>query len=267
MVVDNGTSEGCNGVAAVPESHWADDACLAAEASVLEPLWRPRSILVDFCGVVCDGSGWSRWLCRLISRFSGMPLDYATFTRNWYEHYIVRLARDRASHQDALRSLLASFSLPDRLMDELCLAASARRRDFQQSEHALPGVREALVSLRHERLTVGLLAICDWDAIALQDDLQRMGLSALFDYVVCSDAQPLIDSHGKILWAHIAQRLGYACRDMVLVSAHPDRLNEAQQSGMVAIGINADPLQWQGPTVQHISELAYMLAQPRRLAV
>ena len=230
-------------------------------------------ILLEFSRVIIDDSPWARWLWRLLKATTGTSLSYATFQRLWYDCYVVPTCFFREPCEGALKAVLSALKVPTTLADEMSLAAMAKRRTFEESEHAVPGVRETLHKIRSLGYCVALLAICDCSDSHLERRLGRAQLNGLFDRVIQPDAnlsvaRCLDKSVVEGWWHHIPKLLHCVPQEIVFLSAFAPHLAAARRAGMHAVGIDIEGEPWDGPRVACLHELLrHTPERKKRLAV
>src|SRR5262245_7182407 len=111
---------------------------LAEHVNVPGP--KPEVLVFDLCGVLFDDTIWTRWLFQLVSRV-GPRLCYDAFVRGWDEQFVPYVNSGRRDYWEAVRQYLESLELSRAAADEICVAARARRRQFDESIRPLPGTK------------------------------------------------------------------------------------------------------------------------------
>ncbi len=196
----------------------------------------PAVVLIDQCDVLYDDTVWSRWLHQLIARMATFP-SYQDFREWWERDYLTRVHRGELGYWEAIRELLAKSGLARGQIEEVCVAATARRKMFEESLLALPGVKTALAQLNARGLRLALFAKCAFTAPQVHRILQRMGIEGCFDEVLVS--LELAKAAGaSCLWTAAAARLGEHPSSIAFVSARPPHILAAQATGMLVIGID-----------------------------
>jgi len=204
---------------------------LAARMNV--PGSKPDVLLFDLCGVLFDDTIWSRWLFQLVSRV-GTRLNYEQFVRAWEERFVVDVNSNRRDYWEAVQEYLESLDLSRAAANEICVAARARRRQFDESIRPLPGTKSGLANLIACGHRVAVIGNVPYDAITVRKRIAHLGLSEFFSEVYSSfDAGREFPAKSRYAW--IGERLRIAANAIWFISGSTVQLGDAAAAGIRTI--------------------------------
>ncbi len=225
---------------------------------------RISGLLFDMGDVLYDATVWRRWLIQLLRRFD-LHLDYATFFQSWDRHYLRDVHRGKRPLYDAFREFMSSIGLAKPEIDEIELAARARRHQLEREARPLPGVRATLGRLHESGLKLGVLSDSQYSGAELAEQLRGFGLGGLFTAVVSSldlgQTKPQPACYLRAL-----KQMGVAASESVFVGHDAEELAGAGAVGMRTIAFNFDPQARADVYIARFEELIQEVVKPTDLA-
>jgi FMN phosphatase YigB (HAD superfamily) len=193
-------------------------------------------IVCEVAGTLYDDTCWWRWMMQLVSHM-GVHLEFESFYQGWELHCAQDACRGRNGFWHALRSYLLSCGLSRGACDEVLVAGQARFRRLDQGLKPLVGVRETLVRLASQPVT--LVAVCNWmcSTAQLQAKLDSMAIGGCFDRTLSSldgeDAMPAVSFFRRILASE-----NLPADQTVFLSSQGRHLAGAARAGMITAAFN-----------------------------
>jgi FMN phosphatase YigB (HAD superfamily) len=195
-------------------------------------------LLFDADDVLYDATVWRHWLVQLLSRL-GIHTSYQAFCHLWERSFLVEAHCGRCDYGDALRGLLTSIGLARGQIDEVLAAASARRRQLDETVRALPGVARTLERLQHRGVRLGVVANDDAGRANLAQRLRRAGLNVEWRAIATSYDVRCAMPDAPVYRAALAE-MELSAEQAVLVSHDRLELAGAAAVGMHTIAVNYD---------------------------
>ncbi len=202
-------------------------------------------LLFDADDVLYDATVWRHWLVQLLSRL-GMHTSHQAFFHLWERSFLVEAHCGRCDYWDALRGLLTSIGLARGQIDEVLAAASARRRQLDETVRALPGVARTLERLQHRGVRLGVVANDDAGSATLAQRLRRAGLNVEWHAIVTSYDVQCAMPEAHVYHAALTT-LGLPAEQAAVVSH--DRVELA---GAAAIGMHTIAVHHEGDIVADV---------------
>jgi beta-phosphoglucomutase-like phosphatase (HAD superfamily) len=194
---------------------------------------KPDVLLFDLCGVLFDDTIWTRWLFQLVSRV-GTRLCYDEFIKGWDERLVIDVNCGRREYWEAVQQYLESLDLSRAAADEICVAAKARRRQFDESIRPLPGTKTGLTKLAAHGHRMAVIGNVPYDTATVRQRISHLGLSEYFEeflssFDVGSQASP------QSRYRCIAERLKATPQAILFISGSAAELRDAFAEGLSVI--------------------------------
>ncbi|MBM4003243.1 MAG: hypothetical protein FJ295_08150 [Planctomycetes bacterium] len=136
---------------------------------------RFRAILVEPAGILYDDTAWQRWLLKVLGRM-GLHTQYQPFFHLFETEFLSESYRGRRDFWDAWRDFLLRVGLRKGQIDELAIAATAKRAQYERELRPMPGVPAALALLHTRGADLVVLANTTECKQRLLDKLGRMAI-------------------------------------------------------------------------------------------
>lgn len=195
------------------------------------------AVVMEMSGVLYDDSYWPRWLWQRLAKL-GLAASFETFWSVCEQEYLPDVYAGRRELWDALCAYFVEMGLSRGRIEEVRIAAEARRLQWQSGLRPFPGVAATLAKLaagRPGRLAVLTNSCCSGDALGRR--LGTLGLGEFFGPVIGSRdlglALPASDA-----WLELERRLQIPRSRIAFVSRDGLTLRGAAGAGLVAIGMH-----------------------------
>lgn len=225
---------------------------------------RPDVLLFDLCGVLFDDTIWTRWLFQLVSRV-GARLCYDQFVRVWDERFSADVTCGRRDYWEAVFEYLLVLNVPRAAADELCVAARARRRQFDESIRPLPGTKAGLATLAAQGHRLAVIGNVPCDTAHVRQRVAHLGLNDFFCEILSSfdlgrGSAP--DSR----YCQTAQRLATSPECVWFVSGSESELRDAAAQGLTVVAWQLTRTEVTALAIDHLHNLLSLTGRPHSLA-
>ncbi|MGE3409817.1 MAG: HAD family hydrolase [Pirellulales bacterium] len=214
----------------------------AARNSLAEPSpafteLRPlRGILFDLPGVFHDASRWRRWLWQLAARM-GAAREMDSFFAPWDARFAADVFCGKRNHAEACEAFLLDAGLTRCQVEEVQAASEARRRAWEIDARPMPGFREAVLRLRADGMSLGLLADSGRTSEELRGHLNKFVPAEAITAVVSSCDLECARPDARCYRAGLAA-LGLPAEQVLFVGSEIAELAAAQSLGLAAAALN-----------------------------
>jgi len=230
-------------------------------ARISEQGLRPDVLLFDLCGVLFDDTIWSRWLFQLVSRI-GRRLCYDDFVRGWEDQFVEDVNSGRRDYWEAVQEYLLSLGFSRAAANEICVAAKARRKQFDESIRPLPGTTTGLANLAARGQRMAVIGNVPYDGEIVRQRTGRLGLNEFFADVLSSfDAGKAVAPQARYGW--FAERLGVAPAAISFISGSANELRSAAAAGLATIAWQLPEQQRSANSITHLQELLPVVTSGR----
>ncbi|NLX96501.1 MAG: HAD family hydrolase [Rhodopirellula sp.] len=219
---------------------WASPHRLQFRRCPAGSLSRPiRGLLFDMGDVLHDTTLWRRWLLQLLGRL-GLRTNYRSFYHVWDRDFLADVHRGRREFCEAFQAFLLSVGLTPAQIDEVQAACQARRRQWEDTARALPGVKPTLARLQSAGYVLGVLSDSEHPSDALSRQLDRFGIGGFFSTVVSSIDLGETKPH-PIGYRTALERMKILPEQAAFVGHDTLELSGATGAGLQTIAFNFDP--------------------------
>lgn len=198
-----------------------------------------QGLVFDTGGVLYDATVFRRWLLKVLARL-GLHTNYRSFFHIWDHDFLADVHCGRREYWEAFGSFLLTAGLSRGQIEELQVACQAQRREWLATARPLPGVRSAIGRLRQCGVPMAVICDCELPAAAIREQLERLGLGAMFAVVVSSREIGRAKPDAACYLAAL-DGLGLTAHEAAFVGHDGEELAAAARLGMQAIGFNCDP--------------------------
>ncbi len=188
--------------------------------------------------VLYDATAWRRWLLQLLNRL-GRRASYQDFCRIWDRDFAGEVHRGCRAFEEAFQAFLRSMGLSSAEIDEVQAACQARRRQWEETARAFPGVKPTLARLHAAGYVLGVLSDSDRPGKDLERQVERFGLGGMFAAVVSSIDVGEIKPE-PVCYRTALEQMGLTARETAFVGHDTLELAGARHVGMETIGFNFD---------------------------
>ena len=194
------------------------------------------AVVMEMSGVLYDDTFWPRWLWQRLAKL-GLAASFETFWSVCEQEYLPDVYAGRRELWDALCTYFVEMGLSRGRIEEVRIAAEARRLQWQSGLRPFPGVAATLTKLAARPLRLVVLTNSCCRGEELRERLATLGLDEFFSDVIASRDLGLALPAGEA-WCELGRRLNVSLASVAFVSREGATLRGAATAGVVAIGMH-----------------------------
>lgn len=195
-----------------------------------------NGLVFDAGDVLFDATLWRRWLYRLLSQM-GPRTDYQRFFGVWDRDFLDDVHRGCRRFDEAFYDFLLTVGLTSGQADEVQAASNAKRRELDSTARTFPGVRQTLACLHASGVKLGVLQDSNLPADELEECLDQIGLTNVFEAVV-SSYDLGCTKPDRACYLAVLNQMSLSPSECAFVGHDRDELAGAAEAGMRTIAFN-----------------------------
>lgn len=218
------------------------------------------AVVMELAGVLYDDTLWPRWLWQQLGRL-GLQSPFEAFWQVFQLEHLPPAYAGRVTFWQALAAYLSEVGFSRGRIEEVQIAAEARRRQWETELRPLPGVASTLSQLSARRIPLLILTNASCDGQQLRRRLRTLGLESHFQEVVSSIDLGAALPHERA-WQTAVERLGRPPAQLALLSRNSQVLAGAGQAGLLPVSVHG-PLPVSGALqIDRFADLLDILPPP-----
>jgi FMN phosphatase YigB (HAD superfamily) len=217
---------------------------------------RFRAIIFEPAGMIYDDSAWQRWLLQVLARM-GLQTQYQPFFRLFETEFLSESYCGRRDFWESWREFLLRVGLHKGQIDELAIAAQAKRAQYENDLRPMPGVSAALTLLHARGATLLALANTTDCKRRFMEKLHRLSIAQRIKSAVTSRDLGWAMPDSKCYLAAV-EEIRMPRSEILFVSADSRTLEGAMKVGIRTATLRSTA-QVADITVDRLDELAPML--------
>ena len=219
------------------------------------------AIIFDIDNVFFDGTFWHRQLHQMVSKL-GQQKQFHAFRKQWQSEFLPRVYSGELQYWDALTSFFCSTGLSAGESRELLASSKSKLKIVQANLRPYSNVAETLALLRNGQQRLAVVSNSVHHSNELLVLLEQIGIKTKFDSCLTSRSACRV-LPDKMALIRVASELGICRSKTAYVSTNLDRLQIAEESGLLPILLSDTPTTlgermpgtW-GHTIHRFAELA-----------